>query len=78
MRADELEKAQDTLQCLTPDMGIDPAGPARKIVRGGSAVDVHVRRGKRILWAPHPVACVPPEERVNSVIETAWRPLCEE
>ena len=61
----------NTLQCFAPDMGIDLSGPVRKIVRGGSTVDVHVWRGKRVLWAPHPAAHVPPGEWVDSVIVAA-------
>lgn len=65
----------NTLQCFAPDMGIDLSAPVRKIVRGGSTVDIHVWRGKRVLWAPHPAAHVPPEEWVDSVIEAARGPL---
>ncbi len=65
----------NTLQCFATDMGIDLSAPVRKIVRGGSTVDIHVWRGKRVLWAPHPAAHVPPEEWVDSVIEAARGPL---
>ena len=50
----------DTLQALAPDMGLDLAKPARTVKRGGAVVDVHAWRGKRLLWAPHPAAHLPP------------------
>ena len=65
----------NTLQCFAPDIGLDLSKPVRKIVRGGSTVNVHVWRGKRVLWAPHPAAHVPPGEWVDSVVEAARCPL---
>ena len=61
----------NTLQCFAPEMGIDLSKPLCSVTRGGSTVDVHAWRGKRILWAPHPAAHVPPGEWVDSVIEAA-------
>ena len=65
----------NTLQCFAPDMGLDRSKPVRTVKNGGSTVDIHVWRGKRVLWTPHPAAHVPPEEWVNSVIEAARCPL---
>jgi hypothetical protein len=31
-------------------------------------VDVHAWRGKRLFWAPHPAARIPPGEWVEAVV----------
>ncbi len=67
----------NTLQCFEPDMGLDLSKPVRTVKNGGSTVDIHVWRGKRILWAPHPAAHIQPEEWVDSVIEAARGPLIQ-
>ena len=61
----------DTLQALAGDMGLELAKPVRTVQRGGAVVDVHEWRGKRLLWAPHPAAYIPPGEWVNAVVAAA-------
>ena len=41
--------------------------------RGGSVVDIHHWRGKRIVWAPHPAARIKPQEWVDAVVEAAHK-----
>lgn len=59
----------DTLQVLNGDMGLDLSNPKRTVKQGRSVVDIHSWRGKRLIWAPHPAARIPPEDWVNSVIK---------
>ena len=58
-----------TLQCMNQDLGLDLSKPRQMVRRGGSVVDIHFWRGKRIVWAPHPAAHIKPEEWVDSIIE---------
>lgn len=62
-----------TLQCMNQDLGLDLSKPRQMVRRGGSVVDIHSWRGKRIVWAPHPAARIKPEEWVNAVIEAAHK-----
>lgn len=59
----------DTLQVLNGDMGLDLSNPKRTVKQGKSVVDIHSWRGKRLIWAPHPAAHLPPQDWVNSVIK---------
>lgn len=61
----------DTLQALAVDMGLELAKPVRTVKRGGAVMDVHAWRGRRLLWAPHPAARIPPGEWVDAVVEAA-------
>ena len=58
-----------TLRCVNQDLGLDLSKPGQMVRRGGSVVDIHSWRGKRIVWAPHPAAHIKPEEWVDSIIE---------
>lgn len=58
-----------TLQCMNQDLGLDLSKPRQTVTRGGSVVDIHSWRGRRIVWAPHPAARIKPEEWVDAVIE---------
>lgn len=60
-----------TLGCLNQDLGLDLSKPSRTVRHGGAVVDIHEWRGKRIVWAPHPAARIPPEEWVDAVVEAA-------
>ena len=62
----------DTLQALNGDFGLDLSKPRDTAKRGKAIVDVHAWRGKRLLWAPHPAAHIPPGEWVDAVIETVF------
>ena len=64
----------NTFHRFAPDMGLSPAEPVKKIRVGGSSVDVHEWRGKRLLWAPHPAAHIPPAEWVDSVLVAVRNP----
>ena len=61
----------DTLQVLDADFGLDLANPLQTVKRGNAVVDVHVWRGKRLLWAPHPAARIAPGDLVDAVVEAA-------
>ena len=56
---------------MNQDLGLDLSKPETTVKRGGAAVDVHAWRGKRLLWAPHPAAHLPPEKWVESVVAAA-------
>lgn len=58
-----------TLQCMNQDIGLDLSKPARTVTRGSSVVDVHAWHGRRLVWAPHPAARIPPQDWVDSVVE---------
>lgn len=58
-----------TLQCFAKDMGLDLSVPEQSFRHGQSVVDVHHWQGKRIVWAPHPAARIPPQEWVDSIVE---------
>lgn len=60
-----------TLQCMNHDLRLDLSKPKRTVKRGMAVVDVHRWRGKRLLWAPHPAAHIPPQDWVDLVIEAA-------
>lgn len=60
-----------TLGCLNQDLDLDLSKPSRTVRHGGAVVDIHEWRGKRIVWAPHPAARIPPEEWVDAVVEAA-------
>ncbi len=60
-----------TLECMRQDLGLDLSKPKRTVRRGNSVVDIHEWRGRRIVWAPHPAARIPPEDWVDSVVEAA-------
>lgn len=60
-----------TLQCMNQDLGLDLSKPETTVKRGGAVVDVHAWRGKRLLWAPHPAARIPPGEWVDAVVKAA-------
>ena len=59
----------NTLQCFAPDMGIELSKPIRSATCGDSTADIHFWRGKRLLWAPHPAAVLPPRHWVDSILE---------
>ena len=60
-----------TLGCMSKDLGLDLSKPLRTVRHGGAVVDIHEWHGKRIVWAPHPAARIPPEEWVDAVVEAA-------
>ena len=53
---------------MNQDLGLNLSKPKGSVQRGGAVVDVHEWRGKRLLWAPHPAAHIPPGEWVNAVV----------
>lgn len=57
----------NTLQSFAADMGIDLDKPVQTVKSGCSTVNIYVWRGKRIVWAPHPAAHMPPADWVDSV-----------
>lgn len=57
----------NTLQCFAPDMGIDLDKPAETVKSGCSTVNIYIWQGRRIVWAPHPAAHIPPADWVDSV-----------
>ncbi|MBP5544008.1 MAG: WXG100 family type VII secretion target [Kiritimatiellae bacterium] len=57
----------NTLQCFAPDMGIDLDKPVETVKSGCSTVNIYIWQGRRIVWAPHPAAYMPPADWVNSV-----------
>lgn len=61
----------NTLPCFAPDLGLDLSKSIRSATHGGSTVDIHFWRGKRLLWAPHPSAVLPPRDWVDSILEAA-------
>lgn len=61
----------DTLQCMNRDLRLDLSKPRHSVKRGGAVVDIHEWRGRRLLWAPHPAARIPPGEWVDAVVEAA-------
>lgn len=61
----------DTLQALNGDFGCDLSKLEHTVTRSGAVVDVHIWRGKRIVWAPHPAARIAPEEWMDAVIAAA-------
>ena len=61
----------DTLQVLNADFGLDLANPLQTVKRGNAVVDVHVWRGKRLLWAPHPAARIAPGDWADAVVAAA-------
>lgn len=62
----------DTLQALNGDFGLDLSKPRDTAKRGKAIVDVHAWRGRRLLWAPHPAAHIPPGEWVDAVIKAVF------
>ena len=58
----------NTFHCFVTDMGLSLDSPIRNVRIGKSSVDVHEWRGKRLLWAPHPAAHIPPADWVDSVL----------
>ena len=60
-----------TLQSMNQDLGLDLSKPRHSVKRGGAVVDIHDWRGKRLLWAPHPAARIPPGEWVDAVVAAA-------
>ena len=61
----------DTLQCMNRDLRLDLSKPKRTAKRGKAVVEIHFWRGKRLLWAPHPAARIPPGEWVDAVVAAA-------
>ena len=61
----------DTLQCMNRDLRLDLSKPKRTVKRGKAVVVIHDWRGKRLLWAPHPAARIPPGVWVDAVIAAA-------
>lgn len=59
----------DTLLALNGDFGLDLSKPLHTVRRSGSVVDIHRWHGRRVVWAPHPAAHIPPQDWVDSVIE---------
>ena len=59
------------IQACAIELGHDLSRPESTVKRGGAAVDVHAWRGRRLLWAPHPAARIPPGEWVDAVVEAA-------
>lgn len=68
-----------TLNLWLEDFDVDIIFPPASVVRGtGSSkavTDIHVWRGKRILWANHPASRVPRANWVDSILEAARKPL---
>ncbi len=60
-----------TLDVWAADFGIDLAHPLAHGRNGGTVVDVHSWRGKRVLYADHPAAHKPPENWVDALLEAA-------
>ena len=60
-----------TLDVWAADFGIDLASPLAHGRSGGTVVDVHAWRGKRILYADHPAVHKPPENWVDALLDAA-------
>ena len=60
-----------TLDVWAADFGIDLAHPLAHGRSGGTVVDVHSWRGKRVLYADHPAARSSREEWIDAILEAA-------
>jgi hypothetical protein len=60
-----------TLDVWAADFGIDLAHPLAHGRNGGSVVDVHSWRGKRVLYAEHPATHKPPKEWIDALLAAA-------
>ena len=60
-----------TLDVWAADFGIDLAHPLAHGRSGGTVVDVHSWRGKRVLYADHPAARTSREEWIDAILAAA-------
>ena len=60
-----------TLDVWAADFGIDLAHPLAHGRNGGTVVDVHSWRGKRVLYADHPAARTSREEWIDAILDAA-------
>ena len=60
-----------TLDVWASDFGIDLARPLAHGRSGGSVVDVHSWRGKRILYAEHPATYKPSKDWIDALLAAA-------
>ncbi len=60
-----------TLDVWAADFGIDLAHPLAHGRNGGTIVDVHSWRGKRLLYADHPAARTSREEWIDAILDAA-------